>query len=335
MRVAVVIPVYGVEKYIRRHAVSMFEQTMRDDICFIYVNDCTKDKSIEILKETLEEYPHRKPQTYILNQPRNMKVAAARQRGLEKALELNAEYIIHADPDDWVDREMYEEMYEKASATKAKLVICDYAVERAGLKGYQSQKPLHNDSEYLLKSISGVLRHPLHGSLCNKLIHRSLLEDVVFIKNINYREDVCVMFQVCKSDFKIAHLPKAYYHYCFNSVSNIRSFSDIKNEECVNLVKAFYGLGELNDSKWYVDCCQSAIESVYYYVIRNSLELAIKDADTIKNYLTDINCNRQLRRIDKTIIKKCLRKNVKYISVWIFMAKMINKIYNLRMLLNI
>ena len=53
--VSVCIPVYGVEKYIEKCARSLFEQTMKEGIEFIFVNDCTPDKSIEILEQVLSE----------------------------------------------------------------------------------------------------------------------------------------------------------------------------------------------------------------------------------------------------------------------------------------
>ena len=54
IKVSVCIPVYGVEKYIEKCARSLFEQTMTDNIEFIFVNDCTPDKSIEVLEKVLE-----------------------------------------------------------------------------------------------------------------------------------------------------------------------------------------------------------------------------------------------------------------------------------------
>lgn len=53
-KVTVCIPVYGVEKYIARCVRSLFRQTL-DDIEFIFVDDCTPDLSIKILKEIIEE----------------------------------------------------------------------------------------------------------------------------------------------------------------------------------------------------------------------------------------------------------------------------------------
>lgn len=57
--VSVIIPVYNVEQYIERCARSLFGQTL-DDIEYIFVNDCTPDKSMEVLARVLEDYPARK-----------------------------------------------------------------------------------------------------------------------------------------------------------------------------------------------------------------------------------------------------------------------------------
>ena len=55
--ISVIVPVYGVEKYIERCARSLFEQTYRD-VEYIFVNDCNKDNSIFILQRVLHDYPN-------------------------------------------------------------------------------------------------------------------------------------------------------------------------------------------------------------------------------------------------------------------------------------
>ena len=79
-KVSVVIPVYGVEKYIERCARSLFEQTL-DDIEYIFVNDCTKDRSIDILNEVINDYPARKQQVRIVHHEENKGSALARLSG--------------------------------------------------------------------------------------------------------------------------------------------------------------------------------------------------------------------------------------------------------------
>ena len=63
-KVSIIVPIYRVEEYIERCAESLFAQTF-DDIEYIFVDDCSPDKSVEILQRTLEKYPHRKRLTRI------------------------------------------------------------------------------------------------------------------------------------------------------------------------------------------------------------------------------------------------------------------------------
>lgn len=110
-KVSVIIPVYGVERYIEQCARSLFSQTMRDGIEYIFVDDCSPDKSIEILEDILREYPHREPQVKIIRHTENQGIGGTRRTGVKNA---TGEYIIHCDSDDWVEPDMYEMLYGKA-----------------------------------------------------------------------------------------------------------------------------------------------------------------------------------------------------------------------------
>lgn len=109
-KVSVIIPIYNVEKYIDRCARSLFEQTL-EDIEYIFIDDCTPDKSVDILESVLKEYPHRIPQTQIIRLPKNIGAANVRKKGILLA---TGEYVIQCDSDDWVEKDMYELMYNKA-----------------------------------------------------------------------------------------------------------------------------------------------------------------------------------------------------------------------------
>jgi glycosyltransferase involved in cell wall biosynthesis len=119
-KVSVVIPIYGVERYIEKCVRSLFEQTL-DSIEYIFVNDCTPDASMDIVKRVVQEYPQRMEQLVIINHPYNMGGGKARKTGIKAA---SGEYIIHCDSDDWVDIHMYEDLYEKAKREGLDCVIC-------------------------------------------------------------------------------------------------------------------------------------------------------------------------------------------------------------------
>lgn len=79
-KVSIIVPIYRVEEYIERCAESLFAQTF-DDIEYIFVDDCSPDKSVEILQRTLEKYPHRKRLTRIERLSPNSGQAAVDDKG--------------------------------------------------------------------------------------------------------------------------------------------------------------------------------------------------------------------------------------------------------------
>ena len=103
--ISVIVPVYGVEKYIERCVHSIFRQTMTDGVEFIFVNDCSNDRSIELLSACIDCYPYLRHQITIINLPRNRGLAAARLTGLEVA---RGEYILNLDSDDFFEPYMLE-----------------------------------------------------------------------------------------------------------------------------------------------------------------------------------------------------------------------------------
>ena len=53
MTVTILVPIYGVEPYIAQCAESLFQQTYTD-LEYVFCNDCTPDRSIEVLHEVME-----------------------------------------------------------------------------------------------------------------------------------------------------------------------------------------------------------------------------------------------------------------------------------------
>ena len=116
------IPIFGVEKFIERCAVSLFEQTY-PNIEYIFVNDCTKDKSIDILKEVVERYPTRNPQVRIIEHEKKTGLAGARNTAVAAA---TGEFLMHVDSDDYVDKEIVSKSVSRQLETNADIVVIDF-----------------------------------------------------------------------------------------------------------------------------------------------------------------------------------------------------------------
>ena len=104
LKVSIIVPIYNVEKYIERCAVSLFEQTY-SNIEYVFVNDCTPDQSITVLKRVIDCYPHRASQTKIINHDYNCGVAISRNTALEHS---TGEFVCQVDPDDYIELDAFD-----------------------------------------------------------------------------------------------------------------------------------------------------------------------------------------------------------------------------------
>lgn len=200
-RVSIIVPVYKAEKYIRRCIDSILAQTFKDWELLL-VDDGSPDRSGEIC----DEYAKLDARIRVFHKE-NGGVSSARQKGQDEA---KGEYTIHADPDDWLEPMMLEELYRKAREDDADMVICDYYTDKGNIKTYVRQQPSLLDSTTVLRE----LFQQLHGSCCNKLARRVCYRDRAnFPKDINCCEDLIWCVQVVPLCKKISYVNKAYYHY--------------------------------------------------------------------------------------------------------------------------
>ena len=127
-KVSILTPVYGVEKYIRRCAESLMSQTY-ENLEYIIVNDCTKDASVEILKEVIAEYPKRKEKVKLIELPDNKGLANARNVAIDAATGV---FVLIVDSDDWVEPDIVEELVKYQQETEADIVSCNTFCHRLG-----------------------------------------------------------------------------------------------------------------------------------------------------------------------------------------------------------
>lgn len=217
-KVSVIVPVYGVEKYIERCARSLFEQTL-DNIEYLFIDDCTPDHSIEILQRVLEEYPHRLSQVILHRMEQNSGQAAARKWGMQNA---TGEYIIHCDSDDWVEIDMMKSLYDIALKENSCVVISDY--NNTDGTNTSLRKGAYNID---VKSVKNdMLSQRISWALWNKLVKRELIKDIEWPES-NMGEDMAMVFQILNKCNRIAYIERPLYNYFINN----ESISKIKGKE--------------------------------------------------------------------------------------------------------
>ncbi len=169
MKVSVVVPIYKVEAFIAKCAESLLSQTL-DDVEFIFVDDATPDRSMELLQQCIERHPHRKGQVKVLHHERNRGLPAARNTGLAAA---EGEYVFHCDSDDFVEPDMLEVLYGVAQERNADIVWCDWYLSFEHSERYMKQP----DYATPLDALKAMLAGQMKFNVWNKLVRRNLYAD--------------------------------------------------------------------------------------------------------------------------------------------------------------
>jgi len=150
MKLSVIVPVYGVEKYIARCAKSLLSQEYADKE-LIFVDDASPDNSMTILQELLSHYPSQ--QVTILRHTVNRGLAVARRTGIEVA---TGDYIVHVDGDDYMELDALQTLAQKAEETEADMIGMDFYFDWGERKKVYRGRWAEDAQEYGRLVLSGA-----------------------------------------------------------------------------------------------------------------------------------------------------------------------------------
>ena len=207
-RVSLIVPIYGVEKYIVKFARTALGQTY-DDIQFVFVNDGTKDSSMQLLQNLIdEEFYSLKDRIVIVNKE-NAGLPAARKTGLEHA---EGEYVLFADSDDWLETDAVAKVMEKAAQTDADIIYFDLVKEYAGRTSYKREREYTGATKD--DFIVNMFNYKSFGYTVTKCFKRKLYTDnLIYIPKLGMHEDIYLMSQIIFYAKSLVHIPEALYHY--------------------------------------------------------------------------------------------------------------------------
>lgn len=209
-KVSVIVPIYKVEKFIRHCAQTLLEQSLLD-VEIIFVDDCTPDNSINVLRDLIKDYPGKENFVKIIRHETNKGLPSARNTGLQFA---TGEYVFHCDSDDWLEKNALELLYNKAKEDSADIVWCDWFLSFQDNERHMSQQTQISE----VASGTAILKLMLGGKIkynvWNKLIKRSLYVDngITFPDGYGMGEDLTIMKLFVFAE-RVTYLNKALYHY--------------------------------------------------------------------------------------------------------------------------
>ncbi|MDE6341941.1 MAG: glycosyltransferase, partial [Muribaculaceae bacterium] len=244
--VSILVPVYNVENYIEKCARSLFGQTYRD-VEYIFVDDASPDRSIEVLSRVMKDYDGIESRVRIIRHDANRGLAAARNTAVDAA---EGEYIVHVDSDDWLAPDFVEVLMQAAGKEDADLVVSGFMEVRAN-SSVEWKNETCVDNVALTKSL---LRRKSLTHIIGKLIRRSVLTDnnLRAVEGINQGEDYLMTPRIAYYSKKIAVVDRPLYFY---NRTNITSYTANVNKKGIEqiidvqsrLVEFFSGIPDAHE----------------------------------------------------------------------------------------
>ena len=212
-KISVIIPMYNVEKYLRRCLDSVKNQTVKD-LEAICIDDGSSDKSGEIA----EEYA-RKDERFFVIHKKNSGVSAARNDGIKMA---RGKYIHFMDADDFIDLDYYEKMLSVAHGAAIDMVC----------SGFVTDTKYSHGIKYGAESVAVTMWQKLRrtcaftdGYVWRYLFKKDFTEKNKFLFDTNMisQEDAIFVLRALAKANVVAMVPGVFYHYMFNETSALNN----------------------------------------------------------------------------------------------------------------
>ena len=228
--ISIIVPIYNVEKYLKRCIDSIINQTYKK-LEIILVDDGSKDNSGKIC----DKYAKKDIRIKVIHK-KNEGVSEARNVGLKVS---TGEYIGFVDADDYIEPNMYEEMSDNLKENNADIVICDYNTNDREKQRKTKQEKNHkytNNIEIISKDEACnklFFDYSCRGFLWNKLYKRDILcnagKIILFDKNIKILEDLVYNYIIFQNANKIVYNHHPFYNYIQREDSVLNSGYSMAN----------------------------------------------------------------------------------------------------------
>lgn len=237
---SVIVPIYNVEKYIKRCLNSIINQTYKY-VEIICVDDGSQDSSGKIA----DNYSSLDNRIHVIHKE-NGGLVSARKVGLEKA---KGKYVCYVDSDDWIERNMFKEMMGIIIRDNSDIVtsglIRDYG--KYTIDEYENIKPgLYDEACVNLLKKNMISTHTFFNSnisihIYNKIFSKSILEEIQYnVDNrIDVGEDAACVYPCILNSNRISVSGKNFYHYCIRNDS-IMGKKDYDKEKIEILLEKLY-----------------------------------------------------------------------------------------------
>ena len=235
---SILVPFYKVEKYVGRCVESLFTQTYKN-IEYVFVNDCTPDKSAEVIQKYIDYY-NIADKCKMITHDQNQGISASRNDCLDN---MTGDYFLFVDSDDYIDKDMVELLVEAAIREEADISGCGYIEEFSDHSVEHPQKYTNNHEE-MMRAITVLT---IKGVMWKLLIRSNIVtdhkEEVRFIPDRNMVDDYLFCCQVFYYAQRFAGVDRCMYHwiqYNPNNYTHTTIFAVESQAAAIRKVEEFY-----------------------------------------------------------------------------------------------
>lgn len=238
-KISIIVPVYGVERYLKRCIDSLINQTFKD-IEIILVDDKSPDKCPDMC----DEYALKDKRIQVIHKEQNEGLGFARNTGLEFA---KGEYITFVDSDDWVETDTYNIVLDECTSNN--LDICFFRHRRVDDNGISYQDIFdksildfftNEDAKQVLLNMIDNTTHKTSNifcSVCCAVYKKTIIDKLKFHSERDMAsEDLLFHLELLPNVSRIRILPNVLYNYYFNSNSISTTFGQKKLNRMIKLL---------------------------------------------------------------------------------------------------
>ena len=321
--ISVIVPIYNVEKYLKKAVDCIVRQTY-DNIEIILVDDGSTDNCGLIC----DEYYKKDNRIKVIHKE-NGGASEARNAGIEIA---KGEYFAFIDPDDWIENNMIEVLYNNIKKYDADISICEYIKET--IKGKVLKKKSGNKEIQIFNKKSSlcelIMQKNITNHIWNKLYKKKLFNEIRFPKG-KLLEDISITYKLFEKSDKIVYQNISLYHYINRNSSILnrmteKGINDLeeavfsRNKYLLNKYPELYDIITIDNLR--------NVKSLYYFSIignYNKLYGSLKFKKYYNEYKTIYKKYKSKIQEDKKSIRLFYTSKNVYI-LWIHIKKWINRV---------
>ena len=220
IKISVIIPVYNVEKYIKKAIESVINQTYKN-LEIILVDDGSTDNSGFIC----DEYANIDERITVIHKE-NGGIVSARKTGINLA---DGDYAVNLDPDDWIEATAYEQVVKIIEERHPDIIA--YGMKKE-FNGFIESQPIqlaegqYNQNEFWIAFCNKVSKYPFYEqpidmSQCDKVVKTELFKKHQSNCNEALKKNVddAVIFPMLLDMKSIYIESRCWYHYCVRKTS--------------------------------------------------------------------------------------------------------------------